>query len=75
MKKGEAQMQLKHSLPKEAVECIDFYASGNNGEAGWVIYLNDGWSFDPGSNDSSRFVSADNPGEVDSFVVYQLEVA
>ena len=68
-------MKLKHSLPKEAVECIDFYASGQNGEAGWVIYLNDGWSFDPVWNDGSRFVSADNPAEVNSFLVYQLEAA
>jgi len=65
-------MKLKHSLPKQAIDCIDFYASSDNGEAGWVIYLKDGWSFDPGSNDTSRFVSFDDPSEVDGFTLYQV---
>jgi hypothetical protein len=63
-------MRLKHSLPKEAIECVDFYGSESDGEAGWVIYLNDGWSFDPCSSDTSRFVSFDDPSEVNEFVVY-----
>jgi hypothetical protein len=63
-------MRLKHSLPKEAVEFVDFYDSGS-GEPGWVVYLNDGWSFDPGSSDTSRFVSCDDPSEVNAFVVYK----
>lgn len=68
-------MRLKHSLPPETIECIEFYADSNNGEAGWVIYLNEGWSFDPGSRDFTRFVSFDDPSEADSFVVYQVEAA
>jgi len=65
-------MKLKHSLPEQAIECIDFYASGDNGEAGWVIYLNDGWSFDPGSNNTSRFVSFHEPLEVSKFTVCRV---
>jgi hypothetical protein len=62
---------LKHSLPKQSVDAIDFI-NMDMGEAGWIIYLKDGWSFDPGSVDITRFVPLDDPSEADNFLVYKI---
>jgi hypothetical protein len=62
-------MKLKHSLPKIAIDRIEFIHEGS-GEAGWMVSLKDGYTFDPGSRDQDRFVPADCAGEVFDFVVY-----
>jgi hypothetical protein len=64
-------MKLKHALPKQAIDAIDF-VSADAGESGWVVYLKDGWSFDPLANDGTRFVPYDDPSEVNGFVVYEV---
>lgn len=66
-----SRMHPKHSLPKEAIDVIDFYPEGS-GEAGWVIHLKDGWSFDPGANDTTRFVPLDDPRESENFIAYKV---
>ena len=62
-------MKLKHSLPKHALEAVEFVPEGA-GEAGWMVYLREGYSFDPSGSDSSRFVPLSDPSEVDGFTVF-----
>ncbi len=62
-------MRLKHSIPRKALEGIEFVPEGS-GEAGWMVSLREGFSFDPMASDRDRFVSCDNPEEVLDFVVY-----
>lgn len=64
-------MKLKHALPKQSIDAIDFVGA-DAGEAGWIVYLKAGWSFDPGADDGSRFVPYDSPSDVNDFVVYEV---
>ena len=65
-------MPIKHSLQKKAVQSINFIPSGM-GESGWMIYLNDGYSFDPMSPDWSRFIPSDSLQEAMSLIAYKLK--
>ena len=65
-------MTIKHSLQKRAVQSINFIPSGM-GESGWMIYLNDGYSFDPMSPDWSRFIPSDSLEEAMSLIAYKLK--
>jgi len=67
-------MKLKTNLPKKSVELIDFVNGDGDGEAGWFIYLNPGFSFDPIANDYSCFISYDAPQEALSLCVYKVEI-
>ena len=53
---------LKHSIPKHMIDAIDYLQEGD-GEAGWMIYLKDGYSFDPMANDGSRFIPEEEKEE------------
>lgn len=66
-------MKLKHGLPRGSVELVEFIEEGF-GEAGWIVYLNPVFSFDPMSNDYSRFVPLSDPSEVEDFVVFKVAV-
>jgi len=63
---------LKHNLPKKSVFEIEFVNDANDGEAGWFIYLNDGWSFDPMANDGSTFIALDNKQDAAELVAYEI---
>jgi hypothetical protein len=52
---------LKHNVPKHMIDAIDYIQE--NGEAGWMIYLKDGYSFDPMANDGSRWISEQDKDE------------
>jgi len=49
---------LKHSIPKHMIDVIDYMEEGD-GDAGWMIFLKDGYSFDLMSNDGCRWVPED----------------
>jgi|Wag4MinimDraft_6_1082665.scaffolds.fasta_scaffold35204_2 hypothetical protein len=65
-------MPIRHRLQKRAVESINFIPAGM-GEAGWMIYLNEGYSFDPMSPDWSRFIPSDSLEEAMSLIAYKLK--
>ena len=49
---------LKHSIPKRMIDAIEYMQEGD-GESGWMVYLKDGYSFDPMANDGCRWVPED----------------
>jgi hypothetical protein len=53
----ESEM-LKHSVPKHMIEDVEYMQEGD-GDAGWMIYLKDGYSFDPMGNDGCRWIPQD----------------
>jgi len=63
-------MKLKHALPRAAVESVEYIPEGS-GEAGWMIYLREGYSFDPMSDDRSTFVASHSPDDALSLIVYR----
>lgn len=63
-------MKLKHALPRAAVEDVEYIPEGS-GEAGWMIYLREGYSLDPMSDERSTFISSDRPAEALSLIVYR----
>jgi hypothetical protein len=63
---------MKTSIPKQAIEDVEFVPEGA-GEAGWFIYLKPGWSFDPGSEDTTRFIPLDNAHEGMMLMAYKLD--
>lgn len=65
-------MRLKHALPRAAVESVEYIPEGS-GEAGWMIYLREGYSFDPCAADHSTFIASDRPAEALSLIVYRTE--
>jgi hypothetical protein len=63
---------LKHELPKQAVHSIVFDQEGA-GEAGWFVYLKDGWSFDPGADyDNCTFIGVANKEDAMSLMAYKV---
>lgn len=64
-------MTIKHNLPKAAIQDIEFIPSGA-GESGWMIYLNDNYSFDPMSPDWTRFIPSDSKREALDLIVYKV---
>jgi hypothetical protein len=56
--KHKENEMLKHSIPKKMIDAIDYMQEGD-GDAGWMIYLKDGYSFDPMSNDGCRWIPED----------------
>jgi hypothetical protein len=67
-------MAIKHKLPKQSIESINFIPAGM-GESGWMIYLNEGWSFDPMASDWSRFIPSDALHEALDLVVFRYTAA
>jgi len=67
-------MAIKHSLPTKSIEGIHFIPSGM-GESGWMFYLNEGYSFDPASVDTTRFIPSDSLEEASSLVVFKVSAA
>jgi hypothetical protein len=67
-------MKLQHRLPEHSVESIEFIPEGN-GESGFMIWLNDGFSFDPMANDYSRFIPADALHEALELIVFTTPAA
>jgi hypothetical protein len=67
-------MTIKHNLPKKAIDSINFIPAGM-GESGWMIYLNDGYSFDPMSPDWSRFIPSDSLHEAMDLIVFKATAA
>lgn len=66
---------MKLNIPKDIrqfVEAVDFYSDGD-GETGWIVYLKSGYSFDPGSDDGSRFLPIDEKNEIKEWVIYELD--
>lgn len=57
----------------EKISEIEFVNDDGDGEAGYFVYLKDGYSFDPMSNDSSTFIPVSEfKNFKQSFVVYQI---
>jgi hypothetical protein len=67
-------MKLKTNIPKKAIELIEFADEQGSAEAGWFIYLNPGYSFDPMANDGSCFIPYDAQEEALSLCLYKVEV-
>lgn len=65
-------MKLKTSLPKQSIEEIEFANGESDGEPGWFIYLNTGWSFDPMANDGSCFIPIDAKHEAMNLCAYKV---
>lgn len=65
---------MKHWLPKESIESIEFIPA-LSGESGYMITLNEGFSFDPMSNDYTRFIPQDSKHEALNLVVFTLPAA
>ncbi len=65
-------MKLLTNLPKDSIESINFI-DGIDGESGWFIYLNNGWSFDPMANDTCCFIGVDAKHDAKSLSVYKVE--
>jgi hypothetical protein len=58
---------------QQFIDAVDWMEEGD-GEPGWMIYLKPGWSFDPGSNDGSRFMPANTAGqEFKNLIIYSVE--
>ena len=53
---------LKHNIPNEMIESIDYLPEGG-GEAGYMIYLKDGFTFDPMAKDGCRWIPEDSKAE------------
>lgn len=64
-------MTLQTNLPAKSIESIQFVAS-LDGDSGWYIYLNSGWSFDPMANDGTRFIPLESESEANSLSVYKV---
>jgi len=67
-------MKLEHRLPKHSVESIEFISEGN-GESGFMISLNEGFSFDPMANDYNRFIPSDALHEALELIVFTTPAA
>jgi hypothetical protein len=53
------------------IECIDYMPSFNSAdEAGYIIHLKSGFSFDPCSNDFTRFIPLDDISEADNLIIF-----
>jgi len=63
-------MKLKHSIKQEAIEDIEYVPEGS-GEAGWLVYLKPGFSFDPFGGDTSCWVPASAPQEAMNLIAYK----
>ena len=66
-------MKLKTNLPKKAIELIEYVPDDYDGEEGWFIYLNPGYSFDPMANDGSCFIPFYAKEEALSLCLYRVE--
>lgn len=62
---------LKHSVPKHMIEAID-YLQEYDGDAGWIIYLKEGYTFDPMANDGSRWIPEDCPEEAMQLIAHKI---
>ena len=58
------------NIPPEALDLVEPIADWGDGEAGWMIYLNEDYSFDPMGRDTSRFIPLDNPSEALDLIVF-----
>jgi hypothetical protein len=67
-------MKLKTSIPKKEIELIEYVSGDYDGEAGWFIYLNPGYSFDPMANNGSCFIPEDAQQEALTLCTYKVEV-
>lgn len=67
-------MKIRHRLPKQSIESIEFIPAFS-GESGYMITLRDGFSFDPMSNDYTRFIPSDSKEEALNLVVFNLPAA
>lgn len=57
----------------ESVSEIEYVSDSGDGEAGYFVWLKDGYSFDPMCNDSSTFVPILEFKQFkQNFVVYQI---
>lgn len=65
---------FKHSVPKEMIESIDYLPEGS-GEAGWMIYLKDGFSFDPRAKDGCRWIPEDSQAEAMQLIAHKINQA
>jgi hypothetical protein len=63
---------LKHSIPKKMIDAIDYMQEGD-GDAGWMIYLKDGYSFDPMSNDGCRWIPEQDKHEALDLHCFNVE--
>jgi hypothetical protein len=66
-------MNLKTNVSKKAIELIEYVSGDYDAEAGWFIYLNAGYSFDPMANDSCCFIPEDAQQEALTLCTYRLE--
>ena len=66
-------MKLKTNIPKKAVELIEYASGDYDAEAGWFIYLNPGYSFDPMANNGSCFIPEDAQQEALTLCIYKVE--
>lgn len=54
------------------VEFVETIPEGM-GEAGYMLHLRDGFSFDPMANDLTRFIPADDLSEAENLVIYDYQ--
>ena len=68
--------QLLKSLGSDfaKVEFVETLPEGF-GEAGYMLHLRDGYSFDPMSEDLTRFIPASDMSEADSLVIFDYPAA
>ena len=66
----ESEM-LKHSVPKHMIDDIEYLPEGD-GDAGWMIYLKDGYSFDPMANDGCCWIPEDCQEEAMQLLVHKI---
>jgi hypothetical protein len=57
------------------VDVIDFLPDTGFGEAGYMLHLKDGYSFDPMAEDLTRFIPAGDLSEADNLVIFNYSAA
>jgi hypothetical protein len=56
---------------KKGIESIQWMPEGD-GEAGWMVTLKEGFSFDPMSNDFTRWIPSDCREEIAELVIFNI---
>jgi hypothetical protein len=56
---------------KKGIESIQWMPEGG-GEAGWMVTLKEGYSFDPMANDFTRWIPSDCREEISELVIFKI---
>jgi hypothetical protein len=56
---------------KKGIESIQWMPEGS-GEAGWMVTLEEGYSFDPMANDFTRWIPSDCREEISELVIFKI---